>query len=206
LPINSFASHDALSLLTLPEHDAVLAGDTITTLSINREWRKIIGAAILDYFENGNDDSLTLDNWDLLNALLFDLYTYEVIGANVLTRTLNIASQQNSTSSTTFLAMPNTTFTHTPSKANMLVTVDGISIINTTANSTIAEIVCNQGTRAENSQALVAGASGREVSAAARFSDMPIGTLCTFNLNWRVTGGTGTRGTSALTVSILEYD
>ena len=58
----------------LPAHDAILTGDTLTSLSINREWRKLISNAIEAYLSHNKSDELTLDNEDLLSDLFLDFY------------------------------------------------------------------------------------------------------------------------------------
>lgn len=70
---NSFATKDSLNLAPLPPHDEVLSPDTLGTLSLNFEWRKIIVPAILAYYAL-DDSEISLDNYDLLMALLEDLY------------------------------------------------------------------------------------------------------------------------------------
>jgi hypothetical protein len=61
-------------LSALPAHDAVLAGDSLTTVSLNFEWRKIISSAIEGYLATSAKDETTLDNQDLLSQFLIDLY------------------------------------------------------------------------------------------------------------------------------------
>jgi hypothetical protein len=61
-------------LSALPAHDAALTGDTLTSLTLNFEWRKIISSAIEGYLANRGEDETTLDNQDFLSALLIDLY------------------------------------------------------------------------------------------------------------------------------------
>jgi hypothetical protein len=58
----------------LPEHDAILSGDTLKSISMNREWRKFIIGAIDQYLANRATDDTTLDNQDLLSAFYVDLY------------------------------------------------------------------------------------------------------------------------------------
>ena len=72
--LSFFANPDALSLLTLPAHDAALTGDTLKSISMNREWRKFIVGSIESYLANRASDDLTLDNQELLIAFMNDLY------------------------------------------------------------------------------------------------------------------------------------
>lgn len=74
-----FASSSALLELALPIHNQALAGDELTTIQLNREWRKIVASALQLYWRHGKD-GLALDNEDLLDDVLEDLYTFEAVG------------------------------------------------------------------------------------------------------------------------------
>lgn len=63
-----------MSVAALPAHDAAISGDTLTTISLNQEWRAIISGALEEYWQTRNTDNLTLDNLDLLSAFMNDLY------------------------------------------------------------------------------------------------------------------------------------
>lgn len=58
----------------LPAHDAAILGDTLTTISLNQEWRAIITGALEQYWMTTATDDTTLDNQDLLSAFYSDLY------------------------------------------------------------------------------------------------------------------------------------
>jgi hypothetical protein len=58
----------------LPAHDAAIAGDTLTTISLNQEWRAIVGGALTQYWATNQEDSITIDNLDLLMSFINDLY------------------------------------------------------------------------------------------------------------------------------------
>ena len=58
----------------LPAHDAAIVGDTLTTISLNQEWRAIIGGALTAYWETNQEDTITIDNLDLLMSFIEDLY------------------------------------------------------------------------------------------------------------------------------------
>jgi hypothetical protein len=63
-----------MSVAPLPAHDAILAGDTLTTISLNMDWRAIIAGALNQYWATNQDDTTTLDNLDLLMSFFNDLY------------------------------------------------------------------------------------------------------------------------------------
>jgi hypothetical protein len=63
-----------MTLAALPAHDAAIAGDTITTLSLNQEWRAMVTGALEEYWQTSKTDDLTADNLDLWNAFYIDLY------------------------------------------------------------------------------------------------------------------------------------
>jgi hypothetical protein len=70
----TFASPDALTLLELDAHDAVIAGDTLTTITLNSQWRMMLAGAINSYLANYATDDLTLENQQLLGVFFLDLY------------------------------------------------------------------------------------------------------------------------------------
>lgn len=63
-----------MELAALPAHDAALTGDTLTTISLNQEWRAIVVGALEAYWETNQEDTVTIDNLDLLMSFYEDLY------------------------------------------------------------------------------------------------------------------------------------
>jgi hypothetical protein len=63
-----------MSVSPLPAHDALLAGDTLTTIQLNMEWRAIINGALAQYWASNQEDAITIDNLDLLMSFFNDLY------------------------------------------------------------------------------------------------------------------------------------
>jgi hypothetical protein len=63
-----------MSVGALPAHDAAIVGDTLTTISLNQEWRAIIAGALEEYWQTRETDATTLDNLDFLSAFMLDLY------------------------------------------------------------------------------------------------------------------------------------
>jgi hypothetical protein len=69
-----FASPDALTLLELDAHDAVIAGDTLKTITLNSQWRMMLVGAINAYLDTRATDSQTLDNLQKMGEFFLDLY------------------------------------------------------------------------------------------------------------------------------------
>lgn len=71
---SDFSNEALLSELPLGSHDAIIAGDTITTLHLNSEWRKFIAHAIDSYLDIGllKASQSQLDVIDPLIHVLFD--------------------------------------------------------------------------------------------------------------------------------------
>lgn len=63
-----------MELASLPAHDAAIAGDTLTTLTLNQEWRAIVVGALEAYWATNQEDTVTIDNLDLLMSFYDDLY------------------------------------------------------------------------------------------------------------------------------------
>lgn len=63
--------------LPVSDHDQILAGDTVTNLTLNYEWRRFIAYAIAAKFERYNE-AMTDTEQDAFNErfalLLLDLY------------------------------------------------------------------------------------------------------------------------------------
>lgn len=77
---SDFSDEALLDELPLGSHDAVIVGDTITTLHLNSEWRKFVSSAIGSYFSSATRKAsqAQLDDFDpLLSILLDDFYSAE---------------------------------------------------------------------------------------------------------------------------------
>jgi len=64
--------------LPLPDHDAPIAGDTLTTLTLNYQWRRIIVDAIDRHLEYAFEDAIDPDKIDAImkaRALIADIYS-----------------------------------------------------------------------------------------------------------------------------------
>lgn len=56
-----------------PAHNDALSGDSLYTLELNYKWRKLI-AGLLDKAWRDDLSDTSLDNQDMLSALIEDLY------------------------------------------------------------------------------------------------------------------------------------
>lgn len=203
-----FVNSDSLKSLVLPAHNQALAGDTLTSIQLNYEWRKIVASALYFYFRHNGKTELAYDNDDFLSVLLEDLYTAESFGSAMKTHSQSVFLTGNpQTSSTTFVAVANSGFSFTPSHAKALVRVSNLSLISAAGNNVEAQIEASHGTRVQNGLVRVQSTSNREVDMAACFDDLPIGVEVTFNLAWKSSGGTASIGTgTGLVAEIVEYD
>lgn len=165
-------------------------------------------ASALQFYFRHDDSALALDNEDLLNTLLEDLYTAESFGSTMKTHAESVLLTGNpQTSSTTFVAVANSGFTLVPSHTKALVRVSNLSLISAAGNNVEVQIECTHGTRVENGLVRVQSTSNREVDMAACFEDLPIGVEVTFSLAWKSSGGTASIGTgTGLVAEIVEYD
>jgi hypothetical protein len=60
--------------LELDAHDAVIAGDTLKTITLNSQWRMMLVGAINAYLDTRATDSQTLDNLQKMGEFFLDLY------------------------------------------------------------------------------------------------------------------------------------
>jgi len=84
----SFAAIAASLPAGLPDHDAILSPDTMTTLFINHSWRRLISDTLQTYADSiiaKLDDSLVDDYRNQFQALLDDLYTMDMTQNTVFT-------------------------------------------------------------------------------------------------------------------------
>jgi len=93
---SDFSSASLLDELPLGSHDTPIAGDTITTLNLNSEWRKFLASAIGVYFSiaTRSASQSQLDTFDPLLADLFDdFYNGEVSSMLALTEVTRSTTQ-----------------------------------------------------------------------------------------------------------------
>jgi hypothetical protein len=165
-------------------------------------------ASALQFYFRHDDSALALDNEDLLNTLLEDLYTAESFGGMLTTLANVTLPALQTTTSTVFVAVPNSSFSHTFTKPNAVIRCSNIVARNNSAGS-LCEI-----------QVRVAGANGAEsgnagtitstnyaLECVARFEGIETGVSKTVELYFRVASGTGVITANAqLVFEIEEYD
>ena len=72
-----FAKHNLNDMLPLSNHDDILAGDSLTVLTLNRDWRMFIMATVERYMNNatGNAPNSELDTLEKqFLAMFIDFY------------------------------------------------------------------------------------------------------------------------------------
>lgn len=75
---NFFAKSDLSELVPLADHDTLLVGDTLTTVTLNYQWRKFLVSAIDAYLDNGFsklEDPDLIDSLNQARALMEDFYS-----------------------------------------------------------------------------------------------------------------------------------
>lgn len=199
-----FASSVSLLDLTLPQHNDALAGDTLYSIQFNYEWRKIVASALQFYFRH-DDTALALDNEDLLNNVLEDLYTAEAI-AGMETRTKEIVLGANlTTTSTSYTIMLDTEFSHTFTKPNAQIRWTAF-IVNSANNNTFIKPFLQSETGIYGAEGRNLGTTGRTITVSDTFEGIPAGSL-DVALQMKVSAGTGTINSGVtLICEILEYD
>lgn len=201
------ANSDALFELSLPVHNAALAGDILTTIQLNHEWREIVAGALQFYWRHGKD-GLALDNEDLLDDLLTDLYNAETfMGRKFTSGNIDLVSNKTTTS-TSGVAIAGTDVVWTPTYPNWKITFYNMDVVNSGAGESTHIIVSVVGESASGfTAAHCSGTQRRQMMAQTRFTDKPVGVAKTARLSWNVSGGTGTlNANSWLSYVIEEWD
>jgi hypothetical protein len=75
---NSFAKSDISELLPLSDHDAILIGDTLSTLALNYQWRLFVIGILTEQLEKTLNDATDDNEWNAVNKVLVmiaDWYT-----------------------------------------------------------------------------------------------------------------------------------
>ncbi len=206
-PESNFASSTSLLDLTLPAHNAVLAGDSLTTLALNYKWRKIIAIALQFWFTHG-DTTLAMTNEDYFEGLIQDLYTAEVIGLKTTTYYAALASDKTR-SNAAFAAVSgfalNHTFTHTKAKITIS-NIRGNLSVNTQRGSVRGTL--SSGTRVTTDSIGFVTTTQRDLRWAGEFTAIPTGTPLTIGLEFAASGGSTITLQAAdnMVVEIEEYD
>lgn len=188
----------------MPAHNAALAGDTLTTLALNYQWRRIIAIALQFWFTHG-DEGLAATNEDYFEALIQDLYTAEPLGMSFLPRVLqkNISADRSTTSGT-FVIVAASNVAYTPSKANFRVTCHGISMLNSSNDDSFVQVRFNGNEGSEQAIGRVSNTTAREVSCSAIFEAVDIGVEHDIALYFRRSANTATISQRSELVYVIE--
>jgi hypothetical protein len=202
-----FANSASFDFLTLPAHNEALAGDELTTIALNFEWRKIVASALQFYFTHYSDE-LGYDNEDFLSALIWDLYTAELLG--MASNTYYFALPNNKTrSNAAYADVPDSTIQHTFTKSKAKISWSNVrAAVNTGGVAGTFRGKIGSGTRLTSDSAGTTITAGRDLRWTGHFEDIPTGTPVNLLLEFACAGG-GTLTLSAawnIVVEIEEYD
>lgn len=120
-----FASSTSLVLDVFPPHNQAIVGDSLFSIQLNYKWRKLVAQA-LHKLSIDDESTISLDNQDLLSALINDLYDAEVTVPTYAYKSKVMAAAFTVTS-TTYAIVTDTNVSYTPSKANFRVTVHNLA-------------------------------------------------------------------------------
>lgn len=189
----------------MPAHNIASAGDSLTTLSLNHEWREIIASALQFYFHQGYTD-LALDNDELLTHVLDDLYTAENIGASVKTREIvHDFVTGKTTTSATFVDVAGASWTHTPTLSKVSIEMNFEADMST-ANRGYFRILLDGNIGNSASQPFIENTVSRTVALIDSFDVTP-NVQFTLKLQMRSSGGTlSIRPQTAAMIRIIEHD
>lgn len=202
-----FANSTSFDFLTLPAHNQALAGDTLTTIQINYQWRKIVASALQFYFTHYSD-ALGYDNEDFLSGLILDLYDAEVLGLKTTTYYAGLANDKTR-SNAVFAAVSgfalNHTFTHTKAKITIS-NIRGNLSVNNQRGSVRGTL--SSGTRLTTDSIGYVSTTQRDLRWSGEFTAIPTGTPLTIGLEFAAGGGSTITLQAAdnMVIEIEEYD
>ena len=189
-------------------HNELISGDELFSIQLNYKWRKlIIGLINNAWFDDLS--TISLDNQDLLSALILDLYDdSEVFVPRVIPTLLRADLGTNkTTTSTSFVIITASNLSFTPQTENCMIICHNISIVNSTSAIVEVEVRFNALTGTQNAIAENSGVNGRTVSASAVFEGLDIGVAHDISLYWKVASGTGTiAANTPLIYEVIEYE
>jgi len=190
-----------------PVHNEALAGDTLYSIQLNYRWRELLAAAMTHYFLSDRSE-LSLDNQDLLDDFLIDLYDAELIGSLMNIKPINVDLAANqTTTSTSFVALTNSGFAFTPTKPNVRIAVHNLHLANSGGGQVQARIKFNAVYGNIETIALNLGTGQRPFMFSSLFTSVPIGAALSGQIDWKVSSGTGTAfGNNWLVIEVIEYD
>jgi hypothetical protein len=172
----------------LPVHNEALSGDELTTIQFNHEWRRIVASALSYYFRDFETD-LGLDNEDLFNGVLVDLYTAESM-ANKLTILGILLAANRTRNQATFATVSGTEKPHTFTKPNAKVTYSNVrcDLSNTTQLGSL-RVGLSAGSVVQQVETGCNSTTPRNVRVAAIFSGIPLGVSTNCLLEFAASGG-----------------
>jgi len=195
--------------IALSPHNEILADDTLGVISLSREWRPIVASALEFWLASANrKDEISLDNDDLLSALIEDLYSYETVGASVKITPVQITLAANRASnSATYADVPDASHVHQFTFPNARIAFYNISGSNSGAtNDNFVRPHVNSGTIVLTGEGIQNGTTARELACSATYAGLPTDTTSTITLQFRRTAGTFTILQSmTLLLEIVEW-
>lgn len=206
--VRFFAQPDALLLDELPVHNVALAGDTLYSIQLNYRWRKLLAAAMTHYFQTDRSE-LSLDNQDMLDDFLIDLYDAEALNLNLFNRFILWAlSAARTTTSITMVIVTGSNFSHTPTHNTMLIRCFNMMGSTSGGGSTMqVEIRFNGVVGNIDTGAQLFGSAARTMTLVSRFNAVSVGVAHDIALYFRVTAGTGTiSDNTSMIYEITEWD
>lgn len=201
------ALKEQLLLEELPPHNEAIDGDSLYSIQLNYKWRKIIAGLLSEYFWT-DESEIALTNDNLLTILLLDLYTAEAaaVAQTIRLNRVDIGANR-STTSTSFVLVTGTNFSHTPTYAHMLIECYSIALNNSGLNTTEAEVRFNAVAGSQAANARMFGSTGISMVAIAEFTGLTVGVAHDIALYWKVTAATGNMfQASHLVYKITEWD
>lgn len=204
---SNFAASTSLETLTLPVHNEALAGDDLTTLALNFEWRKIVASALQFYWSHARTD-LAYDNEDLLDDLLIDLYNAEVFGMRNSLGNIKLSANQTRANAA-FATVSGSTFAHVFTKPNAKITISTIvANLSNTLNEGRLRIALSAGNLSWQPEAIVPAQTRGFYRAAVVWGNIPIGVSTNIFLEFASAGATTLTLEAAFTwlIEIEEYD
>lgn len=193
---------------TLTGHNEQLASDTLTTIALNADWRPIVAAALEFYLTEFIETASSYDNDDLLSGLLEDLYTAETFAMQKQTSGNQILSSDKTTSSASFVDVPQATFSFVAAASNCILRWNNIALQSSgAAQNSVAQAAISGETPDNQSDAQQFGVNSRQLQCAAIFSGLTIGVSYTAKLQFKTSAGTATiSANSTLGWTLEEWD
>lgn len=203
-----FVSSSSLLNLTLPIHNEALAApDELTTIRLNHQWRRIVASALYYYFKH-DETELALDNEDLLDDLLEDLYTAEDMADKKTILAVSLPADRTRTLSS-FATVLGTELNHTFTKTNAKITYSNARVnVSSGAQLGSLRVGIASGTVVSRPEMGANSATARNVRASAIFSGIPTGVATQIRLEFAASGGATVTVFAAhnMLIEIEEWD